>query len=72
MPFINIKIAEGRSLKQKQKLVNAITKQASEILDVKPEWITIIIDEYSGENWATEGKFHVNNIDEDSDFNETE
>ena len=55
MPIINIKIARGRSIELKQKLVEKITTDISEMLDVKKEWVTVLIDEYERENWATDG-----------------
>lgn len=58
MPFINIKMAKGRSSQQKQEFVEAITKEAVRIFNVKPEWVTVVIDEYSRENWATAGELH--------------
>jgi 4-oxalocrotonate tautomerase len=58
MPIINLKMAKGRSEKRKQEFAEKITKLTVEILDVKPEWVTIIIDEYERENWATEGTLH--------------
>lgn len=58
MPVINIKIAKDRSIEQKQNLVEILTKDVSEILDVKKEWITILIDEYERDNWASDGVLH--------------
>mgnify|MGYP001232486411 CR=1 FL=1 len=58
MPFINIKMAKGRSKEQKQEFVEAITRKAVRILGVQPEWITVVIDEYSRDNWATSGELH--------------
>ncbi len=58
MPIINIKIARGRSIELKQKLVEKITTDISEMLDVKKEWVTVLIDEYERENWATDGMLH--------------
>jgi len=58
MPFINVKMAEGRTLEQKKELAEALTREAVKILDVKPEWVTVVIDEYSRENWATAGQLH--------------
>lgn len=59
MPFISVKVAKGRCLDQKQQLVEAITKEAVRILNVKPEWVTVVIDEYSRDNWATGGEIHL-------------
>ncbi|MFD3158410.1 4-oxalocrotonate tautomerase family protein [Haloimpatiens sp. FM7330] len=58
MPFINIKMTKGRSLEQKRELVDGITKEIVRVLDVKPEWVTIVIDEYSRDNWASNGEIH--------------
>ncbi len=43
MPIIVIKIAKGRSIEQKRKLVKAITNVVVDVLDVKPEWVTVLI-----------------------------
>lgn len=59
MPIINIKMAKGRNEVQKQELVSAMTAEAVRILEVKPEWVTVIIDEYERENWASGGELHA-------------
>lgn len=58
MPFITVKMAKGRTIEQKQQFVEAITKEAVNILNVKQEWVTIVFDEYERENWATDGQLH--------------
>ena len=58
MPFITVKMAKGRTIEQKQQFVEAITKEAANILNVKQEWVTIVFDEYERENWATDGQLH--------------
>ncbi|MDR2037270.1 MAG: 4-oxalocrotonate tautomerase family protein [Bacteroidales bacterium] len=58
MPIINIKIAKGHSEEKKQKIVNEFTKIMVEALNIQPEWISILIDEYEHENWATGGTLH--------------
>ncbi len=58
MPFITVKLAEGRSLDQKRDFARAVTEKATEILNVKPEWVTVVFDEYSRDNWATAGELH--------------
>jgi len=45
-------------ISKKQDLVAAITREAVSILGVEPEWVTVVIDEYSRTNWATAGKLH--------------
>ena len=58
MPIINLKMAKGRTEKQKQEFVEKVTSLAVETLNVEPEWVSVIIDEYERENWATEGTLH--------------
>lgn len=58
MPFISVKLAKGRTIEQKQEFVDALTKEAVRILNVNPEWITVVFDEYSRDNWATAGELH--------------
>lgn len=58
MPVINIKMAYGRTEEKKQELVEALTQEVCRILDVKQEWVTIVIDEYARENWSTGGTLH--------------
>ncbi len=58
MPIITIKMAKGRTEDQKQELVTAITAEATRILQVEPEWVTVLIDEYDRENWASGGELH--------------
>ena len=45
MPFINVKIAKGQTIEQKQEFVETITKEAVRVLNVQPEWVTVVIDE---------------------------
>ena len=58
MPIINLKMAKGRTESQKQIFTEKVTALAVEALDVKPEWVTVIIDEYERENWASDGVLH--------------
>ena len=58
MPIINVKMVEGRTMEQKQELAEALTWEVVRILDVKPEWVTVVIDEYPRSNWASAGQLH--------------
>ncbi|MFH0848420.1 MAG: tautomerase family protein [archaeon] len=42
MPTIIIELLEGRTVEQKRKLAEAITKDVCEILDMSKEFVTII------------------------------
>lgn len=46
MPVISVKIARGRSMDTKQELAEAITDDVVRILEVDPDWVTVLIDEY--------------------------
>ncbi|GAX88997.1 tautomerase family protein [Effusibacillus lacus] len=58
MPIITIRLAKGRSVEQKRDLARAITNTVVEKLDVNPEWVTVLFDEFDRENWATAGELH--------------
>ncbi len=58
MPVINVKLAKGRTIEQKQQFVEAVTKEAVKTLNVKEEWVTVIFDEYERDNWASNGQLH--------------
>ena len=56
MPAYHIEMMEGRTLDQKKKLVEAITRVTVEVLGVKPDSVDILIADIKRENWATGGK----------------
>lgn len=58
MPVINVKMVAGRSQETKQELVAALTRETARILEVDPEWVTIIVDEYHRDSWASGGELH--------------
>jgi 4-oxalocrotonate tautomerase len=55
MPVVTVKMAKGRSLEVKRRLVAELTKVIADVLDVKPEWVTVLLEEYDRENWASGG-----------------
>lgn len=59
MPVVSIKIAKGRSIEVKQELVETVTRDLVRILNVNPEWVTVLIEEYERENWSTAGTLHA-------------
>ena len=56
MPTYHIEMFEGRSVEQKKKLVQEITRVTVEVLGGSPDSIDILITEVKRENWATAGK----------------
>jgi 4-oxalocrotonate tautomerase len=59
MPIVSIKLAKGRTIEQKRNLVKAVTDAVVSTLDVKQEWISVLIEEFDRENWATGGDLHI-------------
>ena len=55
MPFINVKMLEGRSQEQKRQLVKAMTDAIVNICQAKREGTTVVIEEHSRDHWAKGG-----------------
>jgi len=58
MPIVTIKIATGRSIEQKRALVKTVSDAIVSTLNVKREWVTVLIEEFDRENWSTGGELH--------------
>lgn len=58
MPIVTINMAQGRTVEQKRALAAAVTQSVASTLEVKPEWVTVLINEHERENWATGGLLH--------------
>ena len=56
MPTYHIEMMEGRTVEQKRKLAEEITRVSVEVLGGSPESVDILIKEVKRENWATGGK----------------
>ena len=56
MPSYHIEMMEGRTIEQKKKLVEAITRVSVEILGGVADSVDVIITDIKRENWATGGK----------------
>jgi 4-oxalocrotonate tautomerase len=56
-------MARGRTIERKRELVAAVTASVVSILDVAPEWVTVLIEEFDRENWATGGELHINKFE---------
>jgi len=62
MPIVTIKIARGRSREQKRRLVQAITAAVVKTLEVEPDWVSVLIEEFDRENWSTGGQLHFDKL----------
>src|SRR6218665_1693030 len=56
MPPYHIEMMEGRTVEQKKKLVEEITRVSVQVLGGSPEAVDILITDIKRENWATGGK----------------
>ena len=56
MPTYHVEMLEGRTLEQKKKLVEALTRVSVEVLGGSPESVDVLIVDVKRENWATGGK----------------
>lgn len=56
MPTYHVEMLEGRTLEQKKRLVEAITRVSVEILGGQSESVDILITDVKRDNWATGGK----------------
>jgi len=58
MPIVNVKMIAGRSLEQKRELAEVLTREVVRILNVKPDVVEVVIDEYPRDNWASAGQLY--------------
>lgn len=56
MPIYRVEMFEGRTLEQKKKLAEEITRVSVEVLGGNPDGVQVVIHEVKRENWATGGK----------------
>ena len=56
MPTYHVEMLEGRTIEQKRKLVQEITRVTVEVLGSSPDSVDILITDVKRENWATGGK----------------
>jgi 4-oxalocrotonate tautomerase len=56
MPTYHVEMIEGRTLEQKKRLVQEITRVSVEVLGGSPDSVDVLITDVKAENWATGGK----------------
>jgi len=61
MPIVQIHILEGRTVEQKRKMADGVTKAICDSLSVGPEKVRIIISNMENEDFAVAGKLVVDN-----------
>jgi len=55
MPVVTIQMAKGRSLEQKRRVVQEITRSIAETFQIDPGMVTVLIQELKRENIAKAG-----------------
>jgi 4-oxalocrotonate tautomerase len=66
MPTFHIEWFEGRSLDQKRRFVEAITRVTCDILGCEPGAVDIVLSEVRREDWATGGRLWSDAADGDA------
>lgn len=55
MPYVNVQILKGATRDQKARIVKEITQTLVSVLDKKPEYIHIVIQEIETDDWGYSG-----------------
>jgi 4-oxalocrotonate tautomerase len=58
MPFIVVRMFEGRPTEKKKELGEAITRETCRILGCGPEAVDIIFEDVQRSDWMSAGKLH--------------
>jgi len=56
MPYVTVKMIEGRTEEQKRALVEKVTEAVCETVDVPKEKVVVFIEEMSKNHYAVAGK----------------
>ena len=55
MPYVRVEITDGATVDQKKAIYVGITDLLVKVLNKKPEYTFIVIDEVDGDNWGHKG-----------------
>jgi 4-oxalocrotonate tautomerase len=55
MPYVRIEITDGATTEQKLQIYKETTEMLQRILNKKPEYTFVVIEEVAGENWGHKG-----------------
>jgi len=56
MPFIHVRLFEGRTIEQKRAFVEAVTRETARTLNCPPTAVDIVFDDVKKSDWASGGK----------------
>ena len=57
MPFVTVRMLEGRTHEQKKQLVKAVTEALAETCDANPDSTMVVVEDIPRDHWARGGKF---------------
>ncbi|MFW0883476.1 2-hydroxymuconate tautomerase [Candidatus Acidulodesulfobacterium sp. H_13] len=52
MPFVSIKMLEGRTKEQKKNLIKSVAKSVSESLGINKENVWTVVEEFPSDEWG--------------------
>lgn len=55
MPYVNVQVTAGVTKEQKSELIRSITDALVKILNKRPEYTHVVIQEIAEENWGFSG-----------------
>jgi 4-oxalocrotonate tautomerase len=68
MPVLTIRIGKGQPLETKRRLATSLTKAVTDVLEVAPNMVTVLIEEFERDNWATGGELHIDGLGRDAEM----
>lgn len=68
MPVLTIRIGKGQPLDIKRRLAASLTRAVTEVLEVPPAMVTVLIEEFERDNWATGGELHIDGAGRDKEM----
>jgi 4-oxalocrotonate tautomerase len=68
MPVLTIRIGKGQPLETKRRLATSLTKAVTDVLEVTPSMVTVLIEEFERDNWATGGELHIDGLGRDAEM----
>ncbi|MHB8232476.1 MAG: 2-hydroxymuconate tautomerase [bacterium] len=69
MPFVSIKMLEGRTKEQKKNLIKSVTKSVSESLSVGEKNVWVVVEEFPSDEWGLGGELACEKIKAKKDAN---
>ena len=59
MPFIHVRLFEGRAPEKKKELGEALTRETVRVLGCSPQAVDVVFEDVKRADWMTAGKSHA-------------